>query len=293
MVAAFVANGLGKALMLSSSNFAVAAFLEALAKRDTRFLRVLSRSRERMDYMESVFSIHRWVADKTVAPEWAKKIMASNQGSSTLTLESLLLSAADVVASTLITAFDPRLLEKQFDLVVIDESSQISISNLIPSVKSCDKIVFAGDDRQLAPVIMDSGLHSSDLSFSYLDLLSKFGAPYALLTENHRLPHELSRFVSSTFYDGELRNGKERAPKFKDVDSIYLRNPIIMLVDRGVAERANGNKSFFCRTEADATMKVVEHLMALGVKSTQITLLTGNNYYNFVLSVIIKCSWSY
>ena len=77
-----------------------------------------------------------------------------------------ILTKTDVVCTTNSTSGSALLLEKTFDVVVIDEATQATEpSCLIPLIKA-KKLIMAGDHKQLPPTILNP--EADDLSFTLL-----------------------------------------------------------------------------------------------------------------------------
>ena len=65
-----------------------------------------------------------------------------------------ILSSADVICSTCITAADPRLRDFKFQHILIDEATQaIESECLLPMLKGAKQVILVEDHRQLGPVI--------------------------------------------------------------------------------------------------------------------------------------------
>ncbi|MBC7169275.1 AAA domain-containing protein, partial [Phenylobacterium sp.] len=109
-----------------------------------------------------------------------------------------------------------------FDLLVIDEASQVEPVDALGAVARCDQIVVVGDERQLPPTRFfakltsdlddpDEGdedeaapLRAADVE-SILDLCLAKGAPYRMLNWHYRSRHQSLIAVSNReFYDGRL-----------------------------------------------------------------------------------------
>jgi regulator of nonsense transcripts 1 len=126
--------------------------------------------------------------------------------------ERTLLSAADVVCCTCISAGDFRLKTLQFRSVLVDESTQaLEPECLVPLVIGCQQLVLVGDHQQLGPVVMCKKADRAGFSQSLFERLLRGPAgvrvvPHMLQVQ-YRMHPILSEFPSSQFYDGHLQNG--------------------------------------------------------------------------------------
>ena len=117
-----------------------------------------------------------------------------------------ILSNADVVCATNSVAGSELLENKKFELLVIDEATQASEpSALIPFTKA-EKVVMAGDHKQLPPTILNEEAEKKGLAKSFFErLLEVHGEKIKqILTVQYRMNKEIMSFSNQEFYDGEL-----------------------------------------------------------------------------------------
>ncbi|WP_396617304.1 DUF3320 domain-containing protein [Lysobacter soli] len=105
----------------------------------------------------------------------------------------------------------------EFDLLVIDEASQVEPVDSLGSIARCRQIVVVGDDKQLPPTSFfsrivggdeldeqEEGAQAKDLE-SVLSLCAAKGLPQRMLKWHYRSRHESLIAVSNKeFYDGNL-----------------------------------------------------------------------------------------
>ena len=94
-----------------------------------------------------------------------------------------------------------------FDLLVVDESGQVSLANLLAMSRAAANLVLLGDQRQLGQPIQ--GSHPGETGRSALEYLLEEHAiiPPSLgvfLDQTWRLRPEICGFISDAFYDGQL-----------------------------------------------------------------------------------------
>lgn len=111
--------------------------------------------------------------------------------------------------------------EFSFDYIIIDESSQSTITTVLPSLAKGKSLVVIGDDKQLPPVIPEeiSNFEKSvyqkykvnetlrDDGKSFLAFIQKQmprKMPITLLREHYRCAPEIIGFSDERFYDGKL-----------------------------------------------------------------------------------------
>ena len=103
-----------------------------------------------------------------------------------------------------------------FDLVVFDEASQIYTEDAVGSIYRGDRLVVAGDPKQLPPTpffqyTIDEGFdwdedaYEFDVFDSVLDECMSIGLPVQMLRWHYRSKHDsLISFSNDRFYDGRL-----------------------------------------------------------------------------------------
>ncbi|TYT62256.1 DEAD/DEAH box helicase [Natrialba swarupiae] len=117
--------------------------------------------------------------------------------------------SADVVAGTNNSTAG---LPSEFDLLVLDEATQATCaSSCIPLVKA-DRVVLAGDHKQLPPFSTTEEPPESSLGMSLFEHLYADGGVYEgvgmQLKTQYRMHRDIAAFSNSAFYNRELRNGR-------------------------------------------------------------------------------------
>ena len=106
---------------------------------------------------------------------------------------------------------EPGLIE--FDLLVMDEASQIKPEDALGSIARAKQIVVVGDPKQLPPTsffdrkndVEDDDVTITDMSESILDICMQTFTPARRLKWHYRSQHEsLIAFSNQQFYDGDL-----------------------------------------------------------------------------------------
>lgn len=123
-------------------------------------------------------------------------------------------STPDVVGFTQHAAFHPvaRALEEgvegalpsRFDVLIFDEAGQLTIPAAIMAMVQCDRLIFAGDHRQLPPVVgtVRPGVGAGMSVFQHL--VERAGHEPVLLDVTYRMNDRLTEFPSKEFYGRRL-----------------------------------------------------------------------------------------
>jgi CRISPR/Cas system-associated exonuclease Cas4 (RecB family) len=121
---------------------------------------------------------------------------------------------------------------KYFDLVIVDEASQMGIAEAITAgafLRDEGQFIAIGDHRQMSPILAHAWDQESrrDLKhakphLSIFELLKELGFTSTALDESFRLPSEIAEFLREYIYveDGinYRSNNKERLKRAEDVD---------------------------------------------------------------------------
>jgi DNA replication ATP-dependent helicase Dna2 len=107
-----------------------------------------------------------------------------------------------VIGATPYCAFSDRLRQVEFDCVLIDEASQMTLPLAVMAMLRADKYVVIGDEKQLPPVI----LSKSSFEAQNYGLFQRLGrvSERELLNTTYRMNQEICDWISQEFYFGEL-----------------------------------------------------------------------------------------
>lgn len=102
--------------------------------------------------------------------------------------------------------------EQKFDVVIVDEASQITEPNaLIPIVKNSKFVILVGDHLQLRPTVSEiakeCGLETSLFEKLYTSKVEDPTCKKIMLNVQFRMHEKLATFPSTTFYEGKLITG--------------------------------------------------------------------------------------
>ncbi|MFW5945394.1 MAG: IGHMBP2 family helicase [Candidatus Natronoplasma sp.] len=199
------------------------------------------------------------------------------------------LDRADVVCSTNSSSASQALEDENFDLCVIDEATQATEpSCLIPTVKA-EKLVMAGDHKQLPPTILNERAKEEGLDETMFErLIALYGDKVkSLLKTQYRMHEKIMRFSADEFYDGGLIAddsvkehtlscliGEEIEGKFKEV--LDANMPLALVDTQGeMPERTRaGSTSKENPGEAVLAENFASRYMDAGLEPTDIGIIT-------------------
>jgi DNA replication ATP-dependent helicase Dna2 len=119
-----------------------------------------------------------------------------------------------VIGATPFARQTNRLSGVEFDVVLFDEASQITLPLAIMGMLAGSKYVFIGDENQLPPVTIFSEEEATQTSiFNYLSGQGN----ETMLNITYRLNDVLTQWPSRNFYHNELRASENAAPRRLDL----------------------------------------------------------------------------
>lgn len=175
---------------------------------------------------------------------------------------------ANVVGATMSAAaeFDVD----EFDVAIVDEASQASIPATFAPWLAAERLVLAGDHKQLPPYASDD-MRERDLEVSlYEHLVDRYGEDCAhLLDTQYRMAEQISAFPSQAFYDGRVQtadSGDERVlSSYPPVTAHHLAGTEIQRYGTSYANEA----------EAAVIATHVRELRDAGISQAEIGVITG------------------
>ena len=125
---------------------------------------------------------------------------------------SEIINNADLIAATAISSCHYFLDDVNFDVMIMDESSQVaSFMSLLPLLK-CKKFVLVGDNRQLQPIEEEDISKEMNLSI-FNRLFEMYPKASTLLTIQYRMHKDIAQIANEIFYEGKLRTSKKVAER--------------------------------------------------------------------------------
>jgi predicted DNA helicase len=200
---------------------------------------------------------------------------------------------ADVVCTTNATAGGDLLEERHFDVLVLDEATQATEPSCLIPITLADRVVMAGDHRQLPPTVLSEEAAGEGLRMSLFERLADrdFGDRIrSMLTRQYRMNEEIMTFPSLEFYDGQLEaDPKVRHHTLDDLDVdvasfdpdyadiLAPREPCIFVDTAGVdaPERSRqGSNSRENPFEANLVVEMAENLLEAGLYERELAVIS-------------------
>ncbi|OYX29921.1 MAG: hypothetical protein B7Z03_07695 [Hydrogenophilales bacterium 32-62-9] len=141
----------------------------------------------------------------------------------------------------------------QFDLLVFDEASQLGLANVLCLLPLARRLLFAGDDRQLSPIVTSQNKKAIAVLGKSPFIYRGTGADRGntvMLDEQSRMAEQICRAVGEAFYFGKLKVAgdalsaptwaQERTFKFADIGGDSALNAVDVAAEGQWSQKYRG-----------------------------------------------------
>ncbi|EPE82683.1 AAA domain protein [Leptospira noguchii str. 1993005606] len=187
-----------------------------------------------------------------------------------------LVSSHSVIVSTPVASARGVLENRTFDFCVLDESSQaLEPAFWIPILKS-DRVILAGDHKQLPPTLFSE---KSFLEFTLFEKVIERLKSYErvfLLDTQYRMKDEIVSFSSKEFYSGLLKPGRPEKERFFDFPKTFPFLNVFQWIDTAGtdSEEVIVDDSISNPFEADLQVRLCSLLKENNWPEEEITILS-------------------
>ena len=198
-----------------------------------------------------------------------------------------LVKEAKIIGATLVKCGLWPLKDEEFDIVIIDEASQATITLALLAMAKAGKWVLVGDHYQLPPVF--KSLKESVQHPEAIDSLSAFnrlvigvGEDRALWLKTHyRSNTQIIGFASEKVYGkritadpscNSIKLSLSKAPQGKYAQVLNPEKPVIFIHVPGSEKKEGGSK--YNEEELRVAKEIVDELIKLGTKKEDIGVIT-------------------
>lgn len=190
-----------------------------------------------------------------------------------------IINSSNLIASTIISSCHPFLNNIEFDVVIIDEATQVaSFMSLLPLLK-CKKFILVGDDKQIQPIEEEDISKEMNLSI-FNKLLHNYPKAQTFLPIQYRMNKAIVRISNEIFYEGKLRTSEkaaERILNLKEGKHFFLNPKIpIIFIDTSKAEYYEDEVGIGSANtkEAEYVSYIVSLFVKKKIKSSDIGVVT-------------------
>ncbi|MBT3322915.1 MAG: AAA family ATPase [Anaerolineae bacterium] len=207
-------------------------------------------------------------------------------------IPSEMLKDGYVIGATPFSTQTKRLRGVEFDVVLFDEASQVTLPLAIMGMLAGSKFIFIGDENQLPPIsVLGSAKKPPDSIFTYL--AGRGNA--TMLDTTYRLNDMLTAWPSETFYDGLLLSNEETSSK-----RLKLSTTIATLWDDVLeperpavfVDLCHRNTTVRSQTEADVVVSLIQALLKRGLSPDEIGVVVPYRAQSRLIRSLLRRSLS-
>ncbi len=205
---------------------------------------------------------------------------------------SEIINDANLIAATAVSSCHYFLDDTEFDIVIMDEASQVaSFMSLLPLSK-CKKFVLVGDNKQLQPIEEEI---SKEMNLSIFNrLFEMYPNASTLLTTQYRMHKTIAQIASEMFYEGKLKTSEKVAERILSlkVGKHQFLNPKlpVVFVDTSRVEYYENEVGSSCSNTKEA--KYVTYIVSLfiknGIKTADIGVVTPYVKHKLLIKEFLK-----
>ena len=198
-----------------------------------------------------------------------------------------LIDNAQIILSTNSMTFSDILKNKTFDISIIDEWSQASLPSTLLPILLSKKFIIAWDHKQLPPTVLSEKATAlkkslfeqliSTIENKYKHLKSQY---YTMLQIQYRMNKKLMDFPNQQFYNWLLKADKS-VENINLTDLVWLKkweyiitNQLMYRFNIKGKQKLDENQSLYNIEEILFLKKIVNDLISLGIKSSQIGIIS-------------------
>ena len=249
--------------------------------------------------LDTDFKTIRLGAERKIHPETRRYIPDYTSASSYEEFLSMI-NDTSLVATTCLGINDLLFSykEEDFDYVILDEASQVSMPVALGPLRFGEKFIMVGDHNQLPPLVKNDCAKMQGLEDSLFKILSeRHPESMAELTLQYRMCEDIMKLSNFLIYKDKLKCGNEQVSKqslvIQSIDEISrykistsgkdwlpdILNPTRKVVfadydrDLGLVENVEGD-NIINRGECELICQMVDSLILCGVSCERIGVMT-------------------
>ena len=181
-----------------------------------------------------------------------------------------------VIGATPFATCSERLKNYQFDTVIFDESSQITVPLALMAMRKAKRFIFVGDHKQLPPVVLSKSVLEKDSYSVFAKLILNKKNVSTMLDQTYRMNSALSRWPSQQFYQKQLTSTGPNENRQLDItvngtkyDAVFANNtPFIYIKSPGINARTQNDQ------EAELVTELITTAIQAGIAPVDIGVVT-------------------
>jgi len=172
-----------------------------------------------------------------------------------------------VIGATPFATCSARLENFEFDTVIFDEASQITVPLAVMAMRKARRFVFVGDHKQLPPVVISKSVLDEECYSVFSKLVLGNEKVSVMLNQTYRMNAALSHWPSQQYYQGELVSAGNNTDRLFTLErppakyqSVFAKDkPFVFIKSPGVNARTQSKK------EAQLVVDLIETAAEAGM----------------------------
>jgi DNA replication ATP-dependent helicase Dna2 len=131
-----------------------------------------------------------------------------------------------VIGATPFATCTERLKACEFDTVLFDEASQVTVPLALMAMRKARRFIFVGDQQQLPPVMLSRSVLDKSTMSAFARLVAEPGDHSVMLDETYRMSQWLTAWPSKMYYGERLRSvgeNRERRLQLRTVPERFAQ----------------------------------------------------------------------
>lgn len=172
-----------------------------------------------------------------------------------------------VIGLTPHSLYTSRARSLECDTLIIDEAGQMTIPLALMGMIRAKKIIFAGDYKQLPPIVSSDEVRDEMKQSVFQSLISDTNC--TMLDVSFRMCEPICSFVSELFYDGQLKPMKQGCG-----NAIINNNPLYSFDTPIIIHNVNDNGEQTSDKEAVFIADIIGNYIKMGLSASEIAVLS-------------------
>lgn len=181
-----------------------------------------------------------------------------------------------VIGATPFATCTSRLENFDFDTLIFDEASQITVPLAVMAMRKARRYIFVGDHKQLPPVVLSKSVLNSECYSVFSTLMQSGRDTFAMLNQTYRLSEGLSRWPSQQFYEGRLESaGENKTREFHLSENVNQFSAVFSAQHHMVFIQSPGNQAKnHSRSEANLVADLISTAINAGMAADDIGVVS-------------------
>lgn len=172
-----------------------------------------------------------------------------------------------VIGLTPHSLYTSRARSLECDTLIIDEAGQMTIPLALMGMIRAKKIIFAGDYKQLPPIVSSDEVRDEMKQSVFQSLISDTNC--TMLDVSFRMCEPICSFVSELFYDGQLKPMKQGCG-----NAIINNNPLYSFDTPIIIHNVDDNGEQTSDKEAVFIADIIGNYIKMGLSASEIAVLS-------------------